>query len=139
MVTLGNEISKKPLLRGNHVLPLLEGDQAFPAMLKAIDGATKSISLSTYIFDNDCVGRRFLDALKRAVTRNVDARVLIDDMGARYRWPKMTHALRRTGINCATFMPRSFHRKLQYTNLRTHRKTLVVDGNLGFTGGINIR
>ncbi len=139
LVTLGNEISKKPLLSGNRIQPLLDGDQAFPAMIQAIDGATKSISLSTYIFDNDSVGRLFLEALKRAVTRKVEVRVLIDDMGSRYSWPTMTHALRQAGINCATFMPPTLPWKFQYTNLRTHRKTLVVDGNLGFTGGINIR
>lgn len=139
LVTLGNKIAKKPLLAGNQILPLLEGDQAFPAMIQAIDGATKSISLSTYIFDNDSIGQLFLDALKRAVARNIEVRVLIDDMGARYSWPTMTQALRRAGINCATFMPPTFPWKFQYTNLRTHRKTLVVDGKLGFTGGINIR
>ncbi len=108
-------------------------------MLKAIEEATKSVSLSTYIFDYDRTGRRFLDVLQRAVSRNVEVRVLIDDMGARYSWPRMTPALRRAGITCATFMPPTIPWRFQYSNLRTHRKTLVVDGTVGFTGGINIR
>lgn len=139
LVTLGNEITKKPLLAGNHIVPLLDGDQAFPAMIQAINDANKCISLSTYIFDNDPVGQLFLDALQRAHSRHVEVRVLIDDMGARYSWPLMTHHLRRAGIKCTTFMPPTIPWKFQYTNLRTHRKSLVVDGELGFTGGINIR
>ena len=139
LVTLGNGITKRPLLAGNQIIPLLDGDQAFPAMIQAINDATRTISLSTYIFDNDRIGRLFLDALQRAVSRNVEVRVLIDDMGARYSWPKMTQRLRRAGITCTTFMPPTIPWKFQYTNLRTHRKSLVVDGNVGFTGGINIR
>lgn len=139
LVTLGNEITKKPLLAGNQIVPLLDGDQAFPEMIQAIDGATTSISLGTYIFDNDRIGRQFLEALKRAASRNVQVRVLIDDMGARYSWPTMVQALRRAGIACRTFMPPSIPWRFQYTNLRTHRKTLILDGKLGFIGGINLR
>lgn len=139
LVTLGNRITNKPLLAGNDVVPLLNGEQAFPAMIQAIDGARKSVSLSTYIFDNDRIGGLFLDSLKRAISRNVEVRVLVDDMGARYSLPKMTHRLHRAGIKCTTFIPPTIPWKFQYTNLRTHRKSLVVDGELGFTGGINIR
>lgn len=139
LVTLVNGITRRPLLAGNTITPLIEGDQAFPEMIQAIDGATRTISLGTYIFDNDRVGQMFLEALKRAVSRNVQVRVLIDDMGARYSWPTMVHALRHAGIICRTFMPPSIPWRFQYTNLRTHRKTLIVDGRVGFTGGINLR
>ena len=139
LVTLGERIAKKPLLSGNEIVPLLDGDQAFPAMIEAIDGAKKSVSLSTYIFDNDSVGERFLNSLERAIARQVEVRVLIDDMGARYSWPTMTHRLIRAGIKCTTFMPPTIPWKFQYTNLRTHRKSLVIDGQIGFTGGMNLR
>ena len=139
LVTLGERIAKKPLVSGNEIVPLLDGDQAFPAMIEAIDGATKSVSLSTYIFDNDNVGERFLNSLERAVARQVEVRVLIDDMGARYSWPTMTHRLIQAGIKCTTFMPPTIPWKFQYTNLRTHRKSLVIDGRIGFTGGMNLR
>ncbi len=139
LVALVSEVTKLPLLPGNHIVPLLDGDQAFPAMIQAIDEATKSISLGTYIFGNDSVGRLFLDALKRAASRNVEVRVLIDDIGARYSWPTMIRVLHRAGITCATFMPPTIPWRFQYTNLRTHRKTLIADGKVGFTGGINIR
>jgi cardiolipin synthase len=139
LATLVSEVTKLPLLAGNHVVPLLDGDQAYPAMIQAIDEATKSISLGTYIFGNDSIGRLFLDALKRAASRNVEVRVLIDDIGARYSWPTMIHALRQARITCATFMPPTIPWRFQYSNLRTHRKTLIADGKVGFTGGINIR
>lgn len=139
LVTLVNRISHRPLLAGNQIVPLQDGDQAFPAMIQAIEDANKSVSLGTYIFDNDSVGRQFLDALKRAVSRKVEVRVLVDDMGARYSWPTMLHALRRAGIPCNTFMPPLIPWRFKYSNLRTHRKTLVVDGQVGFTGGINLR
>ena len=139
LVTLLGQMTRRPLLPGNHIQPLVDGDQAFPAMIQAIDAATKSVSLGTYIFDNDAAGQLFLQALQRAAARHVEVRVLIDDMGARYSWPTMVHALRAAGINCATFMPPLIPWKFQYTNLRTHRKSLIIDGQFGFTGGMNIR
>lgn len=84
LVKLVGEVARKPLLAGNRIEPLIDGDQAFPTMLAAIDAATQSISLSTYIFDHDPVGLLFVEHLKRAVARHVEVRVLIDDMGARY-------------------------------------------------------
>lgn len=139
LTTLLGQITRHPLLPGNLVEPLVDGDQAYPAMIEAIDAATCSITLGTYIFDNDAAGQLFLEALQRAVLRQVEVRVLIDDMGARYSFPTMVHALRQAGIPCETFMPPLIPWKFQYTNLRTHRKSLIVDGRVGFTGGLNIR
>jgi cardiolipin synthase A/B len=129
VTTLTGKVTQRPLLGGNLVVPLLDGDQAFPEMLSAIDSATESVTLSTYIFDNDRVGNLFIEALKRAVDRNVAVRVLIDDMGARYSWPTTVKTLHRAGVNCSTFMPPFIPWRFQYSNLRNHRKTLVIDGN----------
>ncbi len=139
LAKLVTDLTRRPLLHGNRVEPLLNGDQAYPLMLQAIDSAAHSITLSTYIFDNDRAGKSFLDALQRAVARRVEVRVLIDDMGARYTWPTMPRLLRRAGIPVAQFLPSLIPWRFQYSNLRTHRKLLVVDGRVGFTGGINIR
>jgi cardiolipin synthase len=138
LVKLVRDVTRQPLLAGNHVTPLLNGDQAYPAMLEAIDAATKSVTLSTYIFAHDGAGQRFLDALRRAVDRQVEVRVLIDDVGARYSWRPMPRVLRQAGISCAQFLPTLIPWRVQYSNLRNHRKILVVDGRIGFTGGINI-
>ncbi len=132
-------VAKRRLLPGNRVEPLLNGDETYPAMLAAIDGATHSISLATYIFDNDPAGRKFADALERAVRRGVEVRVLIDDAGARYSWPSILRVLRRRGVRVVRFMPRFILLRLAALNMRSHRKILVVDGRIGFTGGINIR
>lgn len=132
-------VAKRRLTSGNRLALLVNGDEAYPAMLAAIESARVSISLATYIFDNDPAGRAFADALERAVKRGVAVRVLIDDAGARYSWPSILRVLRRRGIRVARFMPRFILWRLAALNMRSHRKILVIDGRLGFTGGINIR
>jgi cardiolipin synthase A/B len=136
---LGDQVTGRPLLAGNRIEPLADGNEAYPAMIAAIDAAQRSVGLVSYIFDNDRAGKRFLDALVRARDRGVEVRVLIDDVGARYSFPPMTQALRRVGVRTARFMPALFHWRMPYFNLRNHRKILVVDGQVGFTGGMNIR
>jgi cardiolipin synthase len=131
----------QPLTSGNQIQPLVNGDEAFPAMLAAIASARKSISLTTYIFDNDRCGNQFADALTRAVQRGVAVRVLIDAAGTRYSWPPITHKLKRAKIPTAKFLPSSLFApwRVATINLRNHRKILVVDGQTAFTGGMNIR
>ena len=138
LARVGEVITGRPLAIGNRIDPLENGDSAFPAMLEAIDQAQRTIGLLTYIFDNDRAGEAFLQALVRAQARGVQVRVLIDDVGARYSRPSMLHRLVREGIRSATFLPTRVPR-LHYANLRNHRKILVVDGRLGFVGGMNIR
>lgn len=139
LIKLLNKLTQQPLLHGNTVTPLVNGADMFAAMLDAINQAKRSITLSTYIFDNDRVGQMFLAALKDAVERGVQVRVIIDDVGARYTWPSIAKQLRRAGVPTATFLPTLIPWTFHYSNLRTHRKIMVVDGELGFTGGANIR
>ncbi len=133
------QVTTRPLVSGNRVTPLIHGDEAFPAMLEAIDGAERSISLSTYIFDIDPAGRLFVDALGRAKERGVEVRVLIDAAGVRYSRPHADDELKRRGVPADLFLSAWLWRRAAYFNLRNHRKILVVDGKLGFTGGMNIR
>jgi cardiolipin synthase len=128
------------LLPGNAVRPLYGGAHAYGEMLAAIDTANRTIGLSTYIFDRGSVGQRFVDALGRAAHRGVDVRILIDDAGARYSWPRtVVRPLRAAGVKVARFLPQLWPWHFAYANLRCHRKLLVVDGTVGFTGGMNIR
>ncbi len=136
---LSGRVTGNALYAGNCVTPLIGGENAYPAMLDAIAGATRSISLCSYIFDSDRTGEQFLQALVDARQRGVEVRVLIDGVGARYSRPSMIRRLRRAGINAAAFLPTRLPRLLRYTNLRNHRKIMVVDGRTGFTGGMNIR
>ncbi len=136
---LVTRVTRRPLLGGNRLLPLRNGDQAYPDMLRAIENAHHSIGLCTYIFDWDRVGHEFALALSRAAHRGVEVRVLIDSVGSRYSWPGATDRLRRLGVRTETFLPVFNPFLISAFNLRTHRKVLTVDGKLAFTGGINIR
>jgi cardiolipin synthase len=134
-----SRVVAQPLTTGNQIQPLVNGDEAFPAMLAAIESAQKSISLSTYIFDNDKSGKQFAAALGRAVARGVAVRVLIDSAGARYSWPSVIHELKRAKVTVARFLPSLAPWRVMTLNLRNHRKLLAVDGQIAFTGGMNIR
>jgi len=139
LARLGDDVTRRPLLSGNRVEPLPSGDAAYPAMLEAIERAERSVALCSFIFDYDGAGRRFVDALAAAAARGVEVRVLIDAVGARYSFPSTVRMLRRRGVRVARFMPAFFHWKMPYFNLRNHRKIMVVDGRVGFAGGMNIR
>ena len=132
-------VTREPLVGGCSVEALLNGDEAYPAMIAGIDAATQSVALATYIFDRGEVGAAFVDALGRAVRRGVEVRVLIDGVGALYSRPPIVHELKHRGVPVARFLPPSLPVRHAYFNLRNHRKLLVVDGRLGFCGGMNIR
>lgn len=136
---LVENLSRRPLLEGNRVDMLINGGSTYPAMLTAIDAARTSVVLSTYIFNHDSQGLKFVDALARAVARGVQVRVLIDDIGARYSWPSIVGALQRANVPIRRFLPTLVPRRFVYSNLRNHRKLLVADGRVGFTGGMNIQ
>jgi cardiolipin synthase A/B len=131
--------SRWPLLAGNHITLLQNGDEAYPEMLRAIEQAKRSVAFLSYIFDSDTAGRQFVSALGEARDRGVDVRVLVDDAGARYSWPAVDRLLRKRGVRVARFLPVRGPWSVAFANLRNHRKILVVDGALGFTGGMNIR
>ena len=139
LVRLAEALSGRPLLSGNRVEVLHNGDQTYPAMLSAMDGARHSIALSSYIFGNDRAGRMFIDALTRAAARGVAVRVLVDGFGVRYTYPPVFKALRRAGVRTELFLPTFMQAGLAFFNLRNHRKVLTVDGRLAFTGGMNIQ
>lgn len=136
-----NQVTRRPLLAGNAVTVLADGRAACTAMLEAIAQAQQSITLCTYIFDSDEAGLAFIDALAQAHARGVEVRVLVDAVGLRYSWfDPADRRLAAAGVPVRRFLPPRFlpwH--LPYANLRNHRKIVVVDGRLGFTGGMNIR
>ncbi|MFN0118171.1 MAG: cardiolipin synthase [Elusimicrobiota bacterium] len=135
---LVEKVDKKPLLEGNKITPLINGDEAYPEMVQAIDSAEHSIGLSTFIFNNDRAGELIIQALARAAKRKVEIRALIDDVGSGYQWSKVYKRLTEKNINVAYFMPTLAPWRMAYLNLRNHRKILTIDGKVGFTGGMNI-
>jgi len=133
---LVSSVTGSPLTRGNAIKPLINGDEAFPEMLQAIDSAEHSIDMIAYIFETDRWGDRFIGSLAAAQARGVKVRVLIDALGDLYSCPNASRQLSIEGIPVRRFMP--VHRALHF-NLRNHRKLLIVDRRTAFTGGMNIR
>ena len=138
MSTMGRQISPVAYVEGNQVDIFDNGDQAFPAMCKAIEQAQHSIALSTYIFNNDRAGKQFIDALFDAHQRGVEVRVLIDGVGSHYSFPSAYSLLVKLGIPSARFLHSFMPWRMPYLNLRNHHKILVIDGKIGFTGSMNI-
>ena len=133
-----NSLTANPLTQGNSVIPLVNGDAAYPEMLEAIQQAKHSICFETYIFKYDEVGKQFVEELGCAVKRGVEVRVLIDGVGQIYSWPPIVRALNAEGIPNSRFMYSLWPWRMPYLNLRNHQKILVIDGGVGFTGGMNI-
>jgi cardiolipin synthase A/B len=134
----GRRISGRPAVPGNSVQIFHNGDEAYPRMLEAIGRARASIGLSTYIMRDDAGGGPFIDALIAAAKRGVAVRVLIDGIGSGYFSSRPYRRLRQGGVPVGRFMHSPLPWEMPFLNLRTHKKILVVDGKLGFTGGMNI-
>jgi cardiolipin synthase len=139
LATAGRSLSGVRLINGNRIQPLIDGDEAYPSMIEAIDSAQHSVALLSYIFDSDRAGDGFLQSLVKARDRGVQVRVLIDDVGSKYSRPNMVARLQEAGIPAASFLPTRLPRLPTYANMRNHRKILVTDGKVAFTGGTNIR
>lgn len=133
---LTNRIVEVPQRGGNHISPLMDGEEAYPAMLLAIRYAQESINMSSYIFDADGVGARFVEYLIEAARRGVAVRIIIDALGEKYSRLSPREAFRDTSVRVVRYLPL---RNGAYINLRNHRKLLIVDGQESFTGGMNIR
>lgn len=140
MKVLGDTVTRFPLTSGNTIQMLTSADEAYAQICAAIEKARNSILLETYIFDRDRIGTRVAGALIAAQARGVTVRVLIDSVGARYSVPSVVHYLRKGGVNALTFNGKVITGlRLPYANLRTHRKIIVIDNEIAFTGGMNIR
>ncbi|MBN9563031.1 MAG: PLDc N-terminal domain-containing protein [Alphaproteobacteria bacterium] len=131
-------ITARPLLPGTVVQAYQNGDEAYPPMLAAIAAAKSSVGLSSYIFRDDAWGGRFIDALAAARRRGVAVRVLIDGIGGGWLSSRAYYRLHREGVSAARFMHSLLPWRMPFLNLRSHKKILVIDGALGFTGGMNI-
>jgi cardiolipin synthase len=107
-------------------------------MIKSIGTARRCIVLSSYIFDYDSLGRQFVNALVQAHQRGVILKVLLDGIGIRYSWHKSDRALKRLGVKTARFLPAISLTTISFINLRNHRKTLCIDGEVAYIGGMNI-
>lgn len=125
-----------PLETGDSYTVLHNGDEAFPAMLSAIENAKSRINFETYVYKDGEIGDRFTQALANAAKRGVTVRVIVDPVGSLLK-PKSRDLLTEAGAKLSWFNPIGFF-TIEVANYRTHRKTMVVDGDVGFTGGMGV-
>jgi cardiolipin synthase len=129
----------RELVGGNRVALLRDGRETFPAWLAAIDAARERVSLEMYIFRDDSIGRRFAEALMAAAARGVTVRLLYDFVGCRDTPAAFFQQLRAGGVHTIAYHKYRFWRPRFWGLIRrNHRKTLVCDGTVAFTGGVNI-
>jgi cardiolipin synthase len=125
-----------PLVPGNRITALVNGEQIYPAMLNAIRTAQTNITFETFVF-RDAMGANFVEALSAAARRGVQVHMLLDWLGSRTMDSNLLAAARAAGCELLLYHPPSWYH-LGRLNNRTHRKVLVVDGRTGFTGGVGM-
>jgi cardiolipin synthase len=126
-----------PIIEGNKVETLLNGEQIFPAMLAAIRGAKKTITFETYIYWSETIGEEFSEALAERARAGVKVHVMLDFIGSIKMKDEAMQKMRDAGVQLQRYHKPAWW-KLARLNNRTHRKLLVVDGTVGFTGGVGI-
>lgn len=138
LARVGSRATGQPLLPGNRVRILVNGEAFFPALIKSIEEARHWIVLSTYLFGHSGEAEDVITALAQAKARGVAVYVLADGIGTCYSLRAAIRALRRAEVEVALFTPPSLIPPSLDINLRNHRKIAVIDRQLGFFGGINI-
>ncbi|MBQ4279581.1 MAG: cardiolipin synthase [Rikenellaceae bacterium] len=138
IITLLLNNSKALLTVRNRVTILNNGKETFASIIEALKAARSSIHLEYYIFANDKLGKLIARILMRKAREGVEVRFIYDDVGSWGLSPKFIHRLRKAGVEVRCFMPVAFPWLTSKINYRNHRKIVVVDGTVAFTGGINI-
>lgn len=125
------------ILGGNRTQALVNGSEIFPSMLQAIRGAQKTINFETYIYWSEAIGKEFADAFAERARAGVKVHVLIDWVGSSKMEQSYLDEMEQAGVEVRKYHPLKWY-NLARINNRTHRKLLVVDGKIGFTGGVGI-
>jgi cardiolipin synthase A/B len=123
-----------PILKGGEVAILQNGDAFYPAMLEAIRKAKDSVNFEVYIFEPDEIGRQFMDAFKERARAGVEVRLLLDGFGGMKMKKRYRDELTEAGVTLARFRPFGLRSLVRFYK-RTHRRAIVIDGRIGFTGG----
>lgn len=125
------------ILSGNKITPLANGDEIFPAMLDAIRSAQKTICFETFIYWSGMIGQKFADAFSERARAGVKVHVLVDWVGSNRMDEKLLKQIEEAGVEIERYHPLRWY-NVSRVNNRTHRKLLIIDGKLGFTGGVGI-
>ena len=125
------------ILAGNSVTPLINGNQIFPAMLDAIRAARRTITFETFIYWSGEIGKAFAQALIERAEAGIRVHVLLDWLGTGKMDKAVLQQMERGGVTVVKYHPLRWYNVGRLNN-RTHRKLLVIDGKIGFTGGVGI-
>ncbi|MBA3894803.1 MAG: cardiolipin synthase B, partial [Gemmatimonadales bacterium] len=125
------------IVPGNRVRALCNGDEIFPAMLDAIRGARRTICFETFIYWSGAIGREFAEALAERARAGVKVHVVLDWVGSGKVETSLVEGMKDAGVEVVKYHPLRWY-SLGRINNRTHRKLLIVDGRVGFTGGVGI-
>lgn len=138
MITLLLNNNKSPLTMHNRIRVLNNGKETFASIIEALKGARETINVEYYIFENDRIGGRIARILMAKARAGVEVRFIYDDVGSWGLNPKFLREMRKAGVQVRCFQPVVFPWLTSKVNYRNHRKIVVVDGRVAFTGGINI-
>ncbi len=139
LVHLAEHVGGLPVVAGNAMSLMTDTDETIDRLIADIDAAEQHVHLLFYIFQDDSVGRRVVEALGRAVGRGVACRVLADAVGSRQLFRRLAPAMRQQGIRIYPVLPANLWRiPFKRLDLRNHRKLAVIDGLIAYTGSQNI-
>lgn len=138
LISLVNKLTEPHMFEGNEVEVFTVGKDKFEAMLRDIEQACEFIHVQYFILENDETGRRLFELLQRKAREGVKVRVLYDYVGSFYMRPRVLKQMRAAGIEVHPFMELTLTKFLFRLNWRNHRKMVVIDGKVGYVGGMNI-
>lgn len=138
LISLVNKLTEPHLFTGNDITVFTTGEEKFEALLHDIEQARESIHVQYFIIENDTSGKRLIELLERKAREGVQVKVLYDYVGSFYFSPKVLKRMRAAGIEVHPFMKLTITQFLFRLNWRNHRKIVVIDGEVGYVGGMNI-
>ena len=139
LLKLGYKIHPQLFVPANNIVPLINGDEAYPQMADAIKKAKKQVLIESYIFNNDTAGQTILDACAQAVKNGIQVRIIVDGVGLNYSRPDIKKAAEKIKeLQMRIFLPSKKPAAMPFVNLRNHRKIMIIDGQTAFFGGMNI-
>ena len=138
LISLANKLTEPHLFVGNDIEVFTTGEAKFEALLRDIEAATEYVHVQYFILEGDEVGSRLIELLMRKAQEGVKVRVLYDYVGSFYTRPRMLKRMRAAGIDVHPFLELTLMQFAFRINWRNHRKIVVIDGKIGYVGGMNI-
>lgn len=132
------QAGSSPLTANNEVKLLINGEEKFPELLKALENAKSHIHIEYYVYENDFTGNAVADVLIKKAKEGVEVRFLYDDFGSHGLGKAFIKRLEDAGVQTAPFYKIIWYAFANRINYRNHRKIIIIDGNVGFIGGINM-